>query len=69
MGRSRKIKSSDDLELAITRFERIMQEQHQPHKKEIKTLKKAINQQTMFSTKLDDLLEQPDQTEQLGSSN
>ncbi|KAI7847726.1 hypothetical protein BDC45DRAFT_541621 [Circinella umbellata] len=52
------------IELAITRFERIMQEQHQLHKKEIKTLKKAINQQTMFSVKLDDLLEQLDQTEQ-----
>ena len=60
MGRARS-SLYKSLQLAITYLECVIREQKRLDKKEIKTLKTAINQQTMFNVKLIDLLEQLNQ--------
>ncbi|KAI7846834.1 hypothetical protein BDC45DRAFT_542473 [Circinella umbellata] len=62
-------KSKYNIELALARIERNLNEQEKQHKKELKHIKNALKEQTIIAARLANVLEQMEQGTQVGNSN
>ncbi|KAG2223206.1 hypothetical protein INT45_011552 [Circinella minor] len=62
-------KSKYNIELALARIERNLNEQEKQHKKELKQIRNALKEQTIIATRLANVLEQMEQGTQVGNSN